>query len=269
MDLVTARLLARKGVLVPTDFTSLLAWRLEKGGAAADEPGFNGVITEVLMEEQSVTSNSGYATLDAMEGIVPELNIVVTFDGVKYKCPLFYNDGGETCYGNGNLCEGSANGNDMPFAIKSYLDMDFVSFEEIIVWELCTDAGDTGSHTIKVEREIVLTKNEIVVDGTESMTFSAANNAVYFMKSDIAGKNKEYFINPGCTHFTYGDGNVLAQMNDGEFIFNMSSASGNVASGNISFKNVSAFTSLANAVAWFNEQAANGTPVTITYYVKE
>ena len=106
---------------------------------------------------------------------------------------------------------------------------------------------------------------KLVITGDESFTFSSANNAVYFKYNNIANIEKSNIFNCSCTHFNYGSGSVLANMSNGEFIFNMSSASGTITSGNVSFKDTMRFTSLAKAVEWFKEQYNNGTPVTITY----
>lgn len=113
-----------------------------------------------------------------------------------------------------------------------------------------------------------ITQYQLVITGTESFTFNAANYAVYFRRSEIASKEKSEIIAPTCTHFKYGKGNVLANMNNGEFIFNTNSATSTTCSGNVSFKDTERFTSLDAATKWFKEQYANGTPVTITYYLK-
>lgn len=110
----------------------------------------------------------------------------------------------------------------------------------------------------------------LTITGNESFTFSSGNKTVYFMYSGLTNVMREDIINVSCTHFAYGDGIVLADMNNGEFIFNCSSTSeGARATGNISFKDTTNFTSKDAAAAWFKAQYANGTPVTITYEVCE
>ena len=109
---------------------------------------------------------------------------------------------------------------------------------------------------------------QFIVTGDEAFTFNSANKAVYFKNEDFALKTREQLVNATCTHFTYGAGNVLAEMNDGEFIFNFTTSTG-LTTGNVSFKNSAVFTSKEKAVAWFKEQYANGTPVTVTCYIKE
>lgn len=109
---------------------------------------------------------------------------------------------------------------------------------------------------------------QFIVTGDENFTYNSANKAVYFKHDDVALKTREQIVDATCTHFTYGAGNVLAEMNDGEFIFNITVADG-LTTGNVSFKNSKVFTSKSSAVAWFKEQVANGTPVTVTCYIKE
>lgn len=109
---------------------------------------------------------------------------------------------------------------------------------------------------------------QFTVTGNEEFTFNSSNKAVYFKNNDVALKTKAQIINATCTHFAYGAGNVLAEMNDGEFIFNVTVGDG-LTTGNVSFKNSTVFTSKEKAVAWFKEQYANGTPVTVTCYIKE
>ena len=158
-------------------------------------------------------------------------------------------------------------------------------FHPIIAMALCSN-GQTVPDSVLVSADgyVLTDKNglylipkeggndatpvQIIVTGDEAFSFSSANKAVYFMNEDVALKNREQIVNATCTHFTYGAGNVLAEMNDGEFIFNITAADG-LTTGNVSFKNSKVFTSKANAAAWFKEQLANGTPVTITCYIKE
>lgn len=108
-------------------------------------------------------------------------------------------------------------------------------------------------------------KIEFSVTGDEEFTFSSTSKAVYFMHSELAGTEKANVISATCTHFTFGSGSVLAEMNDGDFIFNVSNG---VLTGNVSFKNTGVLTSKAAAVEWFKAQRANGTPVVVTCYVK-
>lgn len=109
-------------------------------------------------------------------------------------------------------------------------------------------------------------KIQFTVTGNEEFSYSSGNKAVYFMNNDIAWVFKGDILEATCTHFTYGSGDVLADMNDGEFIFNVSSGM-NTTTGNVSFKKVDIFTSKDKAVAWFKEQYANGTPVVVTAYI--
>jgi hypothetical protein len=108
-------------------------------------------------------------------------------------------------------------------------------------------------------------KIQFTVTGDEAFSYSANSKAVYFMNNDVAWVFKDDIIKATCTHFTFGTGEVLADMKDGEFIFNISSGLGTT-TGNVSFRKDSVFTSKDKAVAWFKEQYANGTPVVVTAY---
>ena len=96
---------------------------------------------------------------------------------------------------------------------------------------------------------------EIKFIGEENFTFSSANNAVYAMCSELTGYSKDDFAYVTCTDFTYGSGNVLSEMNDGEFILNISNGK---TTGNVSFKKNSNFTSAENAVSWFKGRQIYG-----------
>ena len=111
-------------------------------------------------------------------------------------------------------------------------------------------------------------KIRFTVTGDEAFTYSSANKALYFMNADLTWLYKDEIILATCTHFTYGAGDVLAQMNDGEFIFNVDSGLG-FTTGNVSFKNSTIFTSKDAGVAWFKQQYANGTPVVVTVHIAQ
>lgn len=275
-NLVRARLLARKGVLVPTDFTSLLAWRLERGGSS----GFNGVITEVLLAEQSVEAVANYDGTNYVDlsEVMPNCNMhagqtfVVTVDGIAYRC-VAWAMYGEPRIGDSRLVPdylyeeyGNTNPADVPFLIEYYAEWDEFTWEETIFAGVTFSTA--GTHTLKIEREIVIPKTEFTVTGDESFNFQAANNTVYYKNSDFVNVQHENIVYAYCTHFDWGDGAVIADMKDGEFIFNYTKASG-IGTGNISFKNDALFTSTSGAKAWFKEQADNGKPVTIICYIKE
>jgi hypothetical protein len=123
--------------------------------------------------------------------------------------------------------------------------------------EAIIPALDAGDGSLKIQ---------FTVTGDESFTFSSANKALYFMNADLTNVHKEDIISATCSHFKFGSGNVLADMNDGEFIFNVTVATG-LATGNVSFKKSDVFTSRDAGVAWFKEQYANGTPVIVTVYL--
>ena len=112
------------------------------------------------------------------------------------------------------------------------------------------------------------TKYTIVVTGEETFNFQAANNTMYYKNSDFISVPHDNIVFASCTHFNWGSDDVISTMKDGEFIFNYTQASG-IGTGNVSFKNDTLFTDSSTAKAWFREQAANGTPVTITAYVKK
>ncbi len=107
-----------------------------------------------------------------------------------------------------------------------------------------------------------------VVTGDEAFTFQAANNAMYHKYTDYINIPHGDVVYATCTHFTWGSGAVIADMKDGEFILNYTKATG-IGTGNVTFKNDTLFTSAADAKAWFKEQYAKGTPVTVVAYVKE
>lgn len=48
-NLVTARLLARKGIVDPTDFTSIFAWRLEKRRKEPNAPSPSNKLGEAVL----------------------------------------------------------------------------------------------------------------------------------------------------------------------------------------------------------------------------
>ena len=110
-------------------------------------------------------------------------------------------------------------------------------------------------------------KIHFIVTGNEQFNFNTSYNVAYFVQSTIANVKKTNIISVVCTHFTYGDSKTILTINDGEFSFATSQAG--VTIGQVLFKNTSAFTSRDEAIAWFKEQYANGTPVTITVYIKQ
>lgn len=135
-------------------------------------------------------------------------------------------------------------------------------------------AKDTGNSTkVSVDEFETLSAKPlkggipIVITGDEPFTFSSTNKALYFMESRLSNLTREDIAFAHCTHFTYGSGNVLADMNDGEFIFNITVATG-LTTGNVSFKKTDTFTSLENGKAWFKKQYEKGTPVTVTAYIR-
>ena len=136
-----------------------------------------------------------------------------------------------------------------------------------------------GKHEFKQAPNAILIQNQanpfsdctmykFTITGDETFNFQAANNTVYYKNNDFASVPHDNIVYASCTHFKWGNGAVIADMADGEFIFNYTKASG-IGTGNISFKNDSLFTSASVAKAWFKEQVENGTPVTITCYVKK
>lgn len=128
----------------------------------------------------------------------------------------------------------------------------------IIAGGILTESGgvDEPEHSYKIQ---------FTVTGNESFTYSSNSKAVYFMNNDLKYLSKDEIVLATCTHFTYGDGGVLADMNEGEFIFNVDSAMG-ATTGNVSFKDTSVLTSKDASIAWFKQQYANGTPVVVTVY---
>ena len=109
---------------------------------------------------------------------------------------------------------------------------------------------------------------EITITGNESFTIQAANNTVYYKNSDFVNVPHDKIVCAHCTHFNWGEGAVIGDMKDGEFIFNYTKATG-IGTGNVSFKINALFDSTSNAKAWFKEQVEKGTPVTIVAYIKE
>ena len=111
------------------------------------------------------------------------------------------------------------------------------------------------------------TKYTIVVTGDETFNFQSANNTVYYKNNDFINIPHDAIVYATCTHFTWGSGAVIADMKDGQFIFNYTKSTG-IGTGNISFKKDDLFTSASDAKTWLKEQVTNGTPVTITVYIK-
>lgn len=111
-------------------------------------------------------------------------------------------------------------------------------------------------------------KIEFVVTGDETFNFQTANHTAYFKYSPAVNIPHDDIVCASCTHFKWGSGAVIGDMNDGEFIFNYTKSSG-IGTGNVSFRNNTLFNSTSDAKAWFEEQVGNGTPVTITAYIKE
>lgn len=109
---------------------------------------------------------------------------------------------------------------------------------------------------------------KIIITGDEPFTFQSANNTLYYKNSDFINIPHDNIVYASCTHFAWGNGAVIADMKDGQFIFNYTKSSG-IGTGNISFKRDDLFDNTTNGKTWFREQYANGTPVTITAYVKK
>ena len=107
-----------------------------------------------------------------------------------------------------------------------------------------------------------------VVTGDEAFTIQTANNTLYYKNSDCVNVPHGDVIYATCTHFKWGNGAVIADMKDGEFILNYTKSTG-IGTGNVSFKNDSLFTSTSEGKAWFKEQYENGTPVVVVAYIKE
>ncbi len=283
-NLLTTQLAALAGAYGATDFPDNLVSTYLKA-IAGGESGFNGVITEVLMEEQSVTASQvvegGMCFVDITEqmpdyGMADGETYRITVDSVAYRCEVWGHpfDGTMKYVGDGRLFssidEELANHHpeDVPFAVyNEYVEGDpFWGIEGYLNWTLYLT--DTNTHTIKIERETVIPKTEIVVTGNESFNFQAADSTVYYKNSALANVPHENIVYAECTHLKWGSGAVIAQMNDKEFIFNYTAATG-IGTGNTSFKDEDLFTSANAAKEWFKAQAENGTPVTITVYVKE
>ena len=116
--------------------------------------------------------------------------------------------------------------------------------------------------------EATCKKVVFVVTGEEAFTFQAANNAVYHKYTNYVNIPHNDVVYAVCTHFKWGNGAVIADMKDGEFILNYTKSSG-IGTGNVTFKYDALFTSASEAKAWLKEQYAKGTPVTVIAYVKE
>ena len=268
------RLMAGAPIFPSADPTALLAKRLKDGASSG---GFNGIILETLLEETSIGWEYQGAYINGMESHDP-LYIgtdahIITIDGASYRCDTWSNQYGDTCMGdsrlmlvyddNGNEIQDNTHPEDVPFAIQSHVIDD--DFEETHVWFILF--SDQNTHTVKIERERTIPKREITITGNETFNFQAANNTVYYKNSKYVSVPHENIVYASCTHFSWGDGDVIANMEDGEFIFNYTKATG-MGTGNISFKKNDIFTSAAAAKAWFVEQADKGTPVTISCWVK-
>lgn len=112
-------------------------------------------------------------------------------------------------------------------------------------------------------------KLEIIVTGTETITYRGEYNLIYYKNNDMINIPHDDIVCATCTHgFKWGAGDVVATVQDKEFIFNYTKASG-IGTGNTSFRDDALFTSSADSKAWLKEQYENGTPVTITVYIKE
>lgn len=247
---------------------AVLVQNFFKGGGTPTS-GFNGVITELLMEEITVVASEEPIRLEALNDVAGGSwgEIIVTYDGICYECDTWSNDFGEICYGNGEFFDMSGVGINAPFALNAYLESDWMTGNEVWVWNLMTE-DDGSTHTIKIEQEITIPKTEIVITGNETFNFQAANNTVYYKNNDFVNISHGNIVYASCTHFEWGSGAVIADMKDGEFIFNYTKSTG-VGTGNISFKKDDLFTSSSVAKAYFQEQVAKGTPVTITVFVKK
>ena len=109
--------------------------------------------------------------------------------------------------------------------------------------------------------------HQFIVTGNETFNYQAADKTVYYKNSDFTNVPHNSIIHAHCTHFKWDDGAVIADLNDGCFLFNYTKSSG-IGTGNISFRRDDLFTSSSVAKEWFKEQAANGTPVIVTCYIK-
>lgn len=272
------RLMAGAPTFPSADPTALLAKRL-KGGASSG--GFNGIILETLLEETSIGWEYYGAYINGMESDDP-LNTgtnayIITIDGTSYRCVTWNNQYGDTCMGDsrlmqvfdddGNEIQDNTHPEDVPFAIQTCETGDSEMGDFALTYEWYILFSDQNTHTVKIERERTIPKREITITGNETFNFQAANNTVYYKNSKYVSVPHENIVYASCTHFSWGDGDVIANMEDGEFIFNYTKATG-MGTGNISFKKNDIFTSAAAAKAWFVEQADKGTPVTISCWVK-
>lgn len=109
---------------------------------------------------------------------------------------------------------------------------------------------------------------EIVLTGSEAFTFQSSDNTVYYKNSDFINVPHANIVYAYCTHFKWDDGAIIADLDDGCFLFNYTKATG-IGTGNVSFKRKDLFTSLSVAKAWLKEQYDKGTPVTVVAYIKE
>ena len=247
---------------------------------SSSNSGFNGVITEVLMAEQSVTPGEwGFIGITDQMGdnyLADGETYVVTIDGTPYRCEVWGHplDATYKYIGDGRILDdGSADfanihPENVPFAIENCCAEGdpLWGIEESNEWYVYFP--DTNTHTVKVERETVIPKTVFTVTGDESFNFQVANNTVYYKNNQFTNVPHDNIVYAECTHFEWGDGAVIADMKDGQFIFNYTKSSG-IGTGNISFKRDDLFTSASVAKDWFRAQAANGTPVIITVYVKK
>lgn len=129
----------------------------------------------------------------------------------------------------------------------------------IIAGGIFTESGgvDEPEHSVKIQ---------FTVTGDEAFNFSSTSKAAYYMNNEASFIYPDEIVLATCTHFNFGTGSVLADMNDGEFILNIDSAMG-CTTGNVSFKKTDVLTSKDASIAWFKQQYANGTPVVVTVYL--
>ena len=114
---------------------------------------------------------------------------------------------------------------------------------------------------------VAVKKVVFTATGDESWTFQTANNTLYHKFSEYVNVPHSDLVYAVCTHFSWGKGAIIGDMNDKEFILNYTASTGN-GTGNVSFQDRNLFTSAAVAKAWFKEQYENGTPVTVVAYFK-
>lgn len=117
-------------------------------------------LDEITIDSGEATINQPFA-LDQLKGVEfgdnPVEHLIVTLDSVAYECTRYVSEwDGSYVWGNSHILFDNEDNPDpiidVPFLIMAYYDTDFMTFEEVVKWEIMLPESMTeSSHTLKIE----------------------------------------------------------------------------------------------------------------------